>query len=236
MPTKETIIAEIKSIAEKLGRTPGTAVFEKHTGIIKSDWYGKHWRSWGDAVSDAGLKPNKIQGKISSDFVLESFAKAARHYGKIPAIVDLRMFAKNNKGFPAHNTFYNHFGSKAKLLVALADWLDQHPGFEDIQALLPTPELSITGDELESVEEGLVYLMKSGDFYKIGRSSDIEKRVKQIGTSLPEKLTLIHTIRTDDSSGIEAYWHGRFSKKRANGEWFKLSIADIRAFKRRKYQ
>ena len=84
--------------------------------------------------------------------------------------------------------------------------------------------------------EGLVYLLKSGEFYKIGRATDLERRVKQVSTAMPETIDLLHSIKTDDPSGIENYWHRRFKDKRANGEWFKLDAQDVKAFKRRTYQ
>lgn len=60
--------------------------------------------------------------------------------------------------------------------------------------------------------------------------------LRQLGNELkiqlPENLDLIHEIKTDDPSGIEAYWHRRFEAKRMNGEWFDLNSADIKAFKR----
>lgn len=235
MTSKRTILEKIKSLAIELERTPGRAVFEKRTGIIRSEWYGKYWRSWNDAILEAGLSPNTKQGKLSPDVVLEKFAEVTKELNRVPAMVDLRMYAKNNTGFPTHSTFTRAFGGKSGLMNAFANWLNENPQHSDLIELLPKLAVSQIGYQ-SAINEGIVYLLKSGEFYKIGRSDDIERRVKQIATSLPEKLTLIHSIRTDDTSGIEAYWHRRFDEQRANGEWFQLSQSDIRAFKRRKFQ
>ncbi len=84
----------------------------------------------------------------------------------------------------------------------------------------------------KDVVYGFVYLFKSGRYYKIGKTKDMVRRGTEIRIQLPEKLDLIHSIQTDDPSGVEAYWHRRFDEKRMNGEWFDLNSADIRAFKR----
>ena len=86
-------------------------------------------------------------------------------------------------------------------------------------------------DDSDATQIGEVYLFKSGHYYKIGKTNDTVRRGSELRIQLPEKCTLIHSIKTDDPSGIEAYWHKRFETKRMNGEWFDLSPAQVKAFK-----
>ncbi len=82
---------------------------------------------------------------------------------------------------------------------------------------------------------GYVYLVKSGRFFKLGKTNAAGRREYELGIQLPEKVKTVHVITTDDAAGIEAYWHKRFAGKPKKGEWFQLTQADVSAFKRRKF-
>ncbi|WP_211368053.1 GIY-YIG nuclease family protein [Pseudoxanthomonas sangjuensis] len=120
----------------------------------------------------------------------------------------------------------------------LRDFCESKSEFHDVLAFLQHAEDRAESHKAIASSEGkdgFVYLIKSGRHYKIGFTNDLIRRGKEISIELPERAEVIHVIATDDPSGIEVYWHRRFKDKRVNGEWFLLSLSDVKAFRRRKY-
>lgn len=234
---RDRIIGEIQRLArESGGQPPGFRFFQQKTGIGVAAWRGVYWARWGDAVKDAGLTPNTAPLKYDEEFLLSSIADVCRHFGRIPSVMDFRIYGRNHPELPNHKSIYRHFHSTENMLRHLAEWTRQNGSYADVAAMLAgrfddDPQAS------KSAVDGFVYLIEWGVNYKIGRGNQLERRVKQVRTGLPDSGKLVHAIRTDDPPGIEAYWHRRFADKRAeNGEWFKLSKYDVAAFKRRKFQ
>lgn len=235
---REHILNEIRRLAAANGgRAPGMSSFEKDTSIRVHEWRGIYWERWSDAVREAGFEANERQPSYTTGFLIEKLAQASRHYKEVPSTIKMKMYQQVDPSFPARQTFNKHFSSRDEMLARLREWASTHEDYADVAALLPNLEPTDLGHRHTSkVSEGLVYMIRSGIYYKIGRSDDLERRVKNIVVSLPEKAELVHSIRTDDPGGIELYWHRRFAEKRANGEWFALSTSDVAAFKKRKFQ
>lgn len=236
---KDRIISEINRLAELGGgKAPGQKRFEKETGIKVSSWRGKIWAKWSDAVSEAGHSANTLNASLNRDKVLDDYAEVCREYGRPPTYAELRLYGRERPDFMGVNTYRSHFANKDGVITALRARATQRCE-QDLLEILPEVIVATTSEDVTpstKLQNGWVYLLQSGNHFKIGRSNELEKRVKQISVALPEKVELVHAIETDDPPGIEAYWHRRFEDHRANGEWFKLSPADVRAFKRRKFQ
>jgi hypothetical protein len=236
---KQYILDEIKRTAETNSGVPlGKQRFFQVTGIGPRDWEGKIWARWGDAIREAGLVPNELQQAYDEQFLLDKFIALMREIGRFPVNTELLLKARNDPSFPSNNTF-KRFGSKQQFAARIQSYCQDRPEFEDVLALCAAvvehPGTATNG-KAEHVETfGFVYLIKSGRYYKIGRSNAVGRRERELTIQLPDRATTVHTIRTDDPVGIEAYWHRRFHSKRKNGEWFELSGPDIMAFKRRTF-
>lgn len=237
---KQQILDEIHRTTRENGGLPlGSRRFEIETGIQRFDWYGKYWARWGDALEEAGYEPNTMQEPYSDEFILDHYARLALELGKLPSNSDLRLRAGQDPGFPNDKTFYRALGNKDEQVARLAAYCTDHPEFEPVvafcEAYRPRRRARKAGESAPAGESlGSVYLMKSGKYYKIGLTNDVGRRRYDLAIQLPEPVSVVHEIRTDDPPGIEAYWHHRFKDRRKGGEWFDLTSADIRAFKRRK--
>jgi hypothetical protein len=236
---RDQVVQEIRRLAKQNGgQAPGQTLFARETGITESSWRGKYWARWGDALVDAGFAPNDWNERLNSDDVLSRVIDACRHYKRLPTKSEFQLYRRIDRALPSYASIARHFDGQSGIIAALAKRAADDSALADIAAMLPATKAASPALSTRSNRpiEGFVYLIKSGDFYKIGRSGDAERRFKQISVALPDKAELFHTIRTDDPPGIEAYWHRRFADRRANGEWFKLSSLEVSAFKRRKFQ
>ena len=239
---KDFILNEIQRLAaENDAKPPGMAVFEKLTGIKRSDWYGKHWARWGDALKEAGFKENTLNKAFDREIIIEKFIAFIREIGRWPSTGDIRLKAHNDATFPHHNTFDSHLGKQSDRPRFIVSYCEGKSEFDDVIKICQPHIKEIKDASIEAAIStaetalGFVYLMKSGKYYTIGHTNSPDRRQYEIGLQLPEKLIRIHSIETDDPSGIEAYWHNRFKASRINGEWFNLSNDDIRIFRKRKF-
>lgn len=237
---KEHILAEIRRTSLANGGAPlGRKRFLDETGIREFDWKGKYWINWSDAVIEAGFSPNEFNQAIDEDDLVQKVALYIRELGHFPQRAELVQKRHIDPTFPAEKTL-RRWGNKSYFAKAIYDWCIENEGWDDVSEIchgLKASDQEQVSEQVVDAPEpnGFVYLMKSGKYYKIGKTNSLDRRQYEIGLQLPHGITPIHSISTDDPSGIETYWHQRFKDKRLNGEWFNLTSKDVAIFRKRKF-
>lgn len=132
---KKHILDEIRKTAEDNNGTPlGVGRFYKETGIKESDWRGRYWPKWGDAVQEAGYKPNTLQGAYSNEFLFSKLIELIRKLGKFPTTAELSLAARQDDSFPCRNVF-DRFGGKNGLVARTIEYCEKCGGYDDIITL-----------------------------------------------------------------------------------------------------
>ncbi|MGA3100057.1 MAG: GIY-YIG nuclease family protein, partial [Bryobacteraceae bacterium] len=230
----EEIIHQLQQMSAG-GVPPGSERFTRETGIKNYEWHSLGL-CWSDVVRAAGLQPHKLGGRCYTlARILGGFAAFTRELGRIPVQRDLLKRRRLDPEFPSSIVFQK-FGNKGALVERVIAHCEKEGGWDDVidicRKWLPKYlDLLHSGKWALDPATGCVYLIRYGGFYKVGKSTVVDRRSAAIRGQLPEgKGKLVHQMRTDDPAGIEAYWHRRFAAKRTNGEWFALSPEEVKAF------
>lgn len=79
---------------------------------------------------------------------------------------------------------------------------------------------------------GFLYLVYSSDtdYYKIGITSNYNKRKKQLQTGNPNELVLENLFGSKYYKKIEQMLHNHYSHKNKLNEWFQLDYKDVKNF------
>jgi hypothetical protein len=72
-------------------------------------------------------------------------------------------------------------------------------------------------------KNGYVYLFRCSDFYKIGYSKNVYRRLKQLDTR-PFPLDCIAAVYSERAWDIEQYIHKAFYSLRAENEWYQFDF------------
>lgn len=194
---KQHILDEIKRTAVANGGTPlGKQKFYRDIGIKEADWHGKYWARWGDALREAGFRPNEMQTAYADNLLIERLIDLIREVGRFPVIGELKLKARTDRTFPSHNVFAR-LGSKQQLAGRVFKYCTDHDGLDDVialctsivhaQANIPQVEEAVSdrqSDAIARTKEGYVYMA----LLTLGR----EKRYK-IGKAVWSNVALIRS-------------------------------------------
>jgi hypothetical protein len=127
--------------------------------------------------------------------VLARLALLARTIGRIPALSDMAVARAKDTNFPSPDAIMSNLGNKAERLRNLREYCEIKGTFEDILQLCNAISEPIKRVEESAtrtgLDDGFVYLLKSGRYYKIGRTNSVGRREREIALQLPQLAKII---------------------------------------------
>ena len=205
---KEQILAEIRRTAADNGGTPvGMGRFEKDTGVKETDWRGRFWVRWSDAVREAGFTPLPLNSKTDQTVLLSQLASFVRELGRFPTYAEIRMRKLQDAAFPSHGVV-TRMGSRRQILEQVAAFCEDRPDFQDVAVISKRlmdndPEASA----LDSSEGNLVTGYVNLALMKVGREKRLKiGKAKLVCQTYLSQQKAIHALPTEDSALLIRYF------------------------------
>src|ERR1017187_8831867 len=103
MMTERHILSALRRTPSANGGAPlGLERFFAEEGRKASDWHGKFWARWGDALKEAGFQPNQLNAARTTEDLLNNLAGLVRELGRFPVMGEIRLKARRAPKFPSH--------------------------------------------------------------------------------------------------------------------------------------
>lgn len=168
---------------------------------------------------------NHLLENVSKDIFIQAIKKIKSNndYGELP------IFFKTQKSFKNFVLKFNpdYKGKPIKNRIEI----EKNIGFHKNIYLPGKGFVDYTMYKIEENHKGYVYLIKSNNYFKIGKTKNIKQRISSLQTSSATHIELIHTIKTSNYHKIEKELHKKFENQHIKGEWFNLSEEDIEYIK-----
>lgn len=141
----------------------------------------------------------------------------------------------------ARNKRSNHKLSLHGETLTIAEWSERTGiNFQTISSRVATGwtvEEALSPTRRRSKRDGMngssgfLYVVRSGDYFKIGRTSNLTRRLAALRRQFPNEMSVIYTQCVADMVQSERTLHTIFGERRIHGEWFELTDADVQAIK-----
>lgn len=235
--SKQHILSEIQRVMAMHDGRLSFRKFCEESGLKEHQILGMHWARWNDALAEAGVENTNsfFRPRTEDTAVIEAIAQFIGQLGKWPTDNDLLIERRRNDSFPSIKVI-RRVRTTSSLASRIIAYCEHQPHLSAVAQIAhevaKTEAIEHSSPREESIS-GYVYLMKTGRRYKIGHTNSPSRRHREVRLELPDPTTVVHTIATDDPTGVESYWHNRFKEKRIrDSEFFELVAQDVAAFKR----
>lgn len=126
--TDSQLIEFIQTLADTLGKTPGTRDLPSAPNYPTAHTYAKRFGSWNHALELAGFTPTKRT--ITPEFLLSELNRFYEEFGRSPTPNDL----DSNSNYPSRGSYKTHFGGY-KSALKLCRLPIKHPRTPEEQVL-----------------------------------------------------------------------------------------------------